>query len=58
VLSWPALVGKNYRVQFNDDVATGNWQNLTTPVQVSGGQGWVNVTRTNQARVFRVRCEP
>ncbi|MGC3960563.1 MAG: hypothetical protein QM813_22320 [Verrucomicrobiota bacterium] len=58
VLSWPALAGKNYRVQFSDDVAAGNWQNLTTPVQVAGGQGWVNVTRTNPARVFRVRCEP
>ena len=58
VLSWPAQVGKNYRVQFSDDVAAGNWQNLTTPVQVSGGQGWVNVTRTNLARIFRVRCEP
>jgi len=58
VLSWPALAGKNYRVQFSDDVAAGNWQNLTTAVQVAGGQGWVNVTRANLARVFRVRCEP
>jgi Tol biopolymer transport system component len=58
VLSWPAQAGKNYRVQFRDDVAAGDWQNLTTPVQVVGGQGWVTVTRTNDARVFRVRLEP
>jgi hypothetical protein len=58
VLSWPAQAGKNYRVQFRDDVAAGDWQNLTTPVQVVGGQGRVTMTRTNDARVFRVRLEP
>ena len=58
VLSWPAQSGKNYRVQFSDDLSSNVWQNLTTPVQVSGGQGWVTVNRTNQARVFRVRYEP
>lgn len=57
-LYWPAQAGKNYRVQFSDDVANGNWQNLGTPAQVVAGQGWVTVPRTNQARVFRVRLEP
>jgi Tol biopolymer transport system component len=58
ILNWPAQAGKNYRVQYTDDIATANWQNLTSAVQVAGGQGWVTVIRTNQARVFRVRCEP
>lgn len=58
VLSWPAQSGKSYRVQFCDDVANGNWQNLTTPVQVSGGKGTVTVSRTNLSRIFRVRWEP
>lgn len=58
VLSWPAQSGKSYRVQFRDDPVSGTWQILTTPVQVSGGQGWVTVNRTNQVRVFRVRLEP
>lgn len=58
VLSWPAQPGKNYQVQFSDNVAGGIWQNLVTPAQISGGQGWVTVSRTNQVRVFRVRCEP
>jgi hypothetical protein len=58
VLSWPAQSGKNYRVQFSDDLVSGTWQNLTTPVQVSGVLGWVTVSRTNQGRVFRVRLEP
>ncbi len=58
VLSWPAQAGKNYRVQYCDEVATGNWQNLTTAVQVAGGQGWVTVSRATPTRVYRVRCEP
>ena len=58
VLSWPAQAGKNYRVQYCDQVATGNWQNLTTAVQVAGGQGWVTVSRATPTRVYRVRCEP
>jgi Tol biopolymer transport system component len=58
VLSWPAQAGKNYRVQYCDDVATGNWQNLTTTVQVAGQLGRATASRTNPTRVFRVRCEP
>lgn len=58
LLSWPAQAGKNYQVQYCDDVATGNWQNLTTAVQVAGGQGWVTVSGASPTRVFRVRCEP
>lgn len=58
VLSWPGRVGKNYRVQFSDEVGASNWQNLSVPIQVMGGQAGVTASRTNGARVFRVRVEP
>lgn len=58
LLQWPAKPGASYRVQYSDDVAAGNWQNLSTPVQVLGDWGQVSVNRTNLARVFRVSLEP
>ena len=29
-LTWPTLAGRNYRVDFKDDLASGAWQTLTT----------------------------
>ncbi|HLP76151.1 MAG TPA: hypothetical protein VK327_04470, partial [Candidatus Paceibacterota bacterium] len=58
LLSWPAKAGRGYRVQFTDDLSSGNWQNIPMPVQVVGNQGYLTLTQTNLMRCFRVRCEP
>jgi hypothetical protein len=37
-LSWPAVPGAAYQVQFKNNLTDAYWQNLTNTVQISGGQ--------------------
>jgi hypothetical protein len=57
LLSWPAKAGRSYRVQFTDDLSSGEWQDSPDVVQVIGSKGYSSVSRTNLIRSFRVRCE-
>jgi dipeptidyl aminopeptidase/acylaminoacyl peptidase len=40
VISWPAVSGQNYAVQFTTNVNGGAWQNLNATVTVSGSRGY------------------
>lgn len=57
LLNWPAKTGKNYQVEYTDNVATG-WQDLSVSAMVIGDIGSASVSRTNDTRMFRVRCDP
>jgi Tol biopolymer transport system component len=39
LLVWPALPGKNYQVQFKNNVTDANWQLLNADVTIMGDQG-------------------
>jgi hypothetical protein len=58
LLNWPAATGKTYHVQFRDDLAGADWQDLPVTINIAGNQGSANVWRTNDTRVFRVSCDP
>jgi hypothetical protein len=59
VLQWPAQAGRSYRVEYTDDLTTGDWTALPGEVTVNG-----NTARTEDTlglstqRFYRVVIEP
>lgn len=53
-LAWPAVVGKNYRVQFKNNLNDSVWQEASG--MVVGNQGTVEVPLEQGARFYRVRA--
>ena len=57
-LSWPAVPGKNYQVQFTDSLTNPNWSDYADGVVIVGNQGSVTVPTTTATRFYRAVCEP
>jgi sugar lactone lactonase YvrE len=59
VISWDAIIGKNYQVQFKNDL-TAAWTNLGVPVTATNLSlsATDNATGGNKQRVYRVTVAP
>jgi len=57
-LTWPAMPGKSYQVQFTDSLINPNWVNFASGVAIVGNQGSVTVPATPATRFYRAVCEP
>lgn len=54
-LQWPTAPGTNYRVQYRDELAAGDWRDLDHPIAVANGLASVDLeTREATTRFFRV----
>jgi Tol biopolymer transport system component len=54
-LSWPAVTGKSYRVQFKDHLSDPVWQELKSPISLMGNRaGLQDVGGTTTSRFYRV----
>jgi hypothetical protein len=51
-LTWPAVSGKNYAVQFKNNLTDAYWQELNASVTVSAGQGSATDTTPNPGQRF------
>jgi Tol biopolymer transport system component len=52
---WPVIAGKNYRVQFKNNLGEIDWQDLTGGVTILGSQGYLNdVSAGAGPRFYRV----
>jgi Tol biopolymer transport system component len=55
VLAWPAVAGKNYRVEFKDELTDPVWQNLNTTVTIVGDQAYAaDYAATPTRRFYRI----
>ena len=54
-LSWPAVPGAGYQVQFKDDLTDPNWEVLASPATVVGNQGQIiDPAPTGTNRFYRI----
>ena len=54
-LTWPAMSGKSYQVQFRDSLTGSGWQDLPASPTIIGNQGYVNdSTAPGPQRFYRV----
>ena len=53
-LKWPSVVGRIYRVQYNDDLATSSWTDTTGEISSTKTNVAVNVSATAAQRFYRV----
>ena len=54
-LGWSSIAGRTYRVEFTDDLATGNWQPFGNDITATGSALAINVnTTTPRQRFFRI----
>jgi Tol biopolymer transport system component len=51
-LSWPFVSGKSFRVQCRDDLANGDWHDLTGSVTNSGNTAWFQDSSPDTGRRF------
>ena len=59
VLKWSAQAGRSYRVEYTDDLATGDWSALPAEVTVSGSAARADDTLgLSTQRFYRVVIEP
>jgi hypothetical protein len=55
VLTWPAVPGQTYRVQYLDDLSGGTWQNLSGRLIITGNQaGFSNTPPVSDQRFYRL----
>jgi hypothetical protein len=52
VLSWPAVPGKNYRVQFKLNLTDDTWQDLNVTPTISGDQAYVTNVSAGRLQGF------
>lgn len=55
-LTWPAVPGKSYLVQFNDDLKISSWTNYSGSVSVIGRIGSIAVPVSTPTRFYRAVC--
>lgn len=55
-LTWPAVPGKSYQVQFKDDLKFSTWTNYSGSVSIIGRQGFITVPASQATRFFRAAC--
>jgi len=54
-LTWPAMSGKTYRVQFRDSLTGSAWQDLPASPTIIGNQGYINTSAApGPQRFYRV----
>jgi Tol biopolymer transport system component len=53
-LSWPAIPGKSYRVEFKNQLSDSMWQDLSGQVSVVGNQGYFNDGTLVATRFYRI----
>ena len=55
VITWPAAAGKNYQVQYKNDLNDAVWQVLNGSVTIEGNQGFVrDVSGPSPQRFYRI----
>ena len=54
LLSWPAAVGKNYRIQYKNELNAPAWLEATGSVSVIGDQGQFTTSGDGSTRYFQV----
>jgi Tol biopolymer transport system component len=55
VITWPAAAGKNYQVQYKNDLNDAEWQVLNGSVTIEGNQGFVrDVSGPSPQRFYRI----
>ena len=58
-LTWLAVPGRVYRVEFKDRLSDPVWSNAPAPVQVFGSRGYIfDSTAPAGARFYRLAVEP
>lgn len=53
-ITWPALSGKAYRVQFKDNLSDPNWQDLPSGATILGNQGRLHQPASGANRFYRI----
>jgi len=53
-ITWPAVSGKAYRVQYKNNVSDPEWQDITTGVTIVGNQGSFHEPASTAQRFYRV----
>jgi Tol biopolymer transport system component len=57
-MTWPALAGPSYQIQFTTNLANPQWSLPTGNVWIVGGQGYFNVPATQPSVFYRVVLIP
>ena len=55
-LTWPAMPGKSYQVQYKDDLGNSGWTNYAGSVSVIGRIGSIAVPVSTPTRFYRALC--
>jgi hypothetical protein len=58
LLTWPAIEGLNYQIQFTTNLSDPQWSIPTGNVWVAGGQAYFTVTPTQPAGFYRILLLP
>lgn len=57
-LTWPAVPGKSYQVQYKNNLNASNWTNYSGNVSLIGRQGIITIPASQATRFFRAVCVP
>jgi len=57
-LTWPAMPGKSYQVQYKSDLNADNWTNYSGTISLIGRQGIITIPASPATRYFRAVCVP
>ena len=57
-LTWPAVPGKSYQVQYKNDLNASNWTNYSGSISLISRQGVIVVPASPAKRFFRAVCVP
>jgi hypothetical protein len=54
-ITWPAYVGKTYRLQYRDDLAAATWNSLAPDVTATSTTASAVISTTGAHRFFRIQ---
>jgi hypothetical protein len=57
-LTWPAVPGKSYQVQYKNNLNTSNWTNYSGNISLIGRQGIITIPASQATCFFRAVCVP